>query len=436
MPRFKEMELTGWGRVLRATSQVARPERRRMLEALVADTPLPAMGQRRSYGDACLNDGGRIADTSRMDRMLGFDTGSGLLRVEGGARIGDINATLAPMGWLVPVMPGTGFASIGGAIANDVHGKNHHVAGSFGQHVTELTLITPIGPRTASPGEPLYSATVGGLGQTGIVVEATVQMKRAKGDVIVVTERRVANWEEHVALLDASEATYTVGWIDATATGAALGRGILEEAETGAGLVPSAKRGRRIPLDAPAIALSPAVIRSFNAAYWRRVPARGRTVVKPIEDFFFPLDKVHDWNRLYGKRGFHQFQCVVPLDAAPALRTMLGEIARAGLASPLAVLKRMGPGNAGLMSFPMEGYTLAVDFHGAQGPETLMSRLNAMTREAGGRIYLAKDSLAAAEEVHAMYPNRADWAREVETVDPEGHLATDLVRRLRLRSLT
>ncbi len=436
MPRFKEMELTGWGRALHATSDVARPERRSALAALMAETPLPAMGLRRSYGDACLNDGGLIADMGRMDRMLGFDPETGLLRVEGGARIGEINAVMAPKGWLVPVMPGTGFATVGGAIANDVHGKNHHGAGSFGEHVTAMTLVTPVGVKDTMPGQALFKATVGGLGQTGIVAEAVIRMKRAKGDVIVVTERRVQDWDEHLALLDASEATYTVGWIDATATGAGLGRGILEEAETGAGLVPQAKRGRRVPIDAPAMALSPGIVKSFNAAYWRKVPARGRTVVRPIEDFFFPLDKIHDWNRLYGKQGFHQFQCVVPLASAPALRAMLEEIARSGLASPLAVLKRMGPGHAGLMSFPMEGYTLAVDFHGAHGPEKLVGRLVAMTREAAGRIYLAKDSLASGEDVRAMYADRETWAKEVAKVDPEGRMATDLIRRLDLRDLS
>ena len=434
MPRYREMTLTGWGRALQATVQVARPERMRALEALMAEEPQPAIGRLRSYGDACLNDGGRAADMGRMDRMLGFDAETGLLRVEAGARIGEINAIMAPRGWLVPVMPGTGFATVGGAIGNDVHGKNHHGAGSFGEHVTAMTIVTPQGIETAEPGSELFRATAGGLGQTGIIAETTIRMKRAKGDVIVVTERRVTDWAEHLALLDASEATYTVGWIDATATGASLGRGILEEAETGAGLVPSAKRGKRVPMDAPSFALSPPVVRAFNAAYWRKVPVRGRTVVKPIEDFFFPLDKLHDWNRLYGKTGFHQFQCVVPIAEAEALKSMLEAIARSGMASPLAVLKRMGPGRAGMMSFPMEGYTLAVDLHGAHKPQPLVAKLEAMTLAAGGRIYLAKDSLASGAAVREMYPERADWVRAVMKHDPEGAMVTDLIRRLDLRA--
>ncbi len=431
----KSMTYRGWGRVLEATSDVARPERAKALAADMAEAPAPALGGLRSYGDACLNDGGRAVLMTRMDRLVDLDEESGVLRVEGGARIGDLARLLAPRGWLPPVMPGTGFATVGGAIAMDVHGKNHHNAGSFGQFVESIRLITPKGEKTTRPDtlKELFSATIGGLGQTGIVAEASIRLKRAKGDVMMVTERRVADWDEHLALLDGSDATYTVGWIDATATGASLGRGILEEAETGAGLVPPAKRGRRVPFDAPAFALSSPVVRLFNAAYWRRVPARGRTVVKPIEDFFFPLDKLHDWNRLYGKSGFHQFQCVVPLAAADTLREMLERIARCGMASPLAVLKRMGPGRGGLMSFPMEGYTLAVDLHAAHRPAKLVAELEAQVAEAGGRIYLAKDSLAAPEAVHAMYPERRKWAGIVAKHDPEGAMVTDLVRRLDLR---
>ena len=433
MPTHKQQTLTGWGRTLRATSMVARPERRRALEALMAQRPAPAMGRLRSYGDTALNHGGEAVDLTRLDRMLGFDEDTGLLRVEGGARIGEINAAMAPRGWLVPVMPGTGFATVGGAIAMDVHGKNHHSAGSFGEHVEAMPLLTPTGVEEVLPCDPLFKVSAGGLGQTGVIAEASVRLTRAKGDVMMVTERRVADWDEHLALLDASEATYTVGWIDATAEGASLGRGILEEAETAAGLVPPAKRGKRVPFDAPAFALAPSVVKAFNAAYWRRVPVSGRTVVKPIEDFFFPLDKIYDWNRLYGKSGFHQVQCVVPLAAADTLKRILEAIARTGMASPLAVLKRMGPGRAGMMSFPMEGYTLAVDFHAAHGPEKLAQRIEQMVLEAGGRLYLAKDSLASADSVRAMYPERAAWADAVAEVDPESKLMTDLVRRLKLR---
>jgi decaprenylphospho-beta-D-ribofuranose 2-oxidase len=429
--RWKEMTYTGWGRALTATGEVARPERARDLPALAKTGP--AMGNRRSYGDASLNHGGRIADVTRLDRILGFDPATGHLRAEAGVVLGDLARLFAPRGWLPPVMPGTGFATVGGAIAMDVHGKNHHGAGSFGQHVLEIELIGPDGPRSLTPDDPLFAATVGGLGQTGIIASATLAMSRRDGDIMMVTERRAPDWDSHLALLDGSKASYVVGWIDATATGSALGRGIVEEGETAPGLVPRPKPPKSVPLDAPSFALAPPVVKAFNGLYYSRVPRAGRTVVRPIETFFFPLDRIHAWNRLYGKRGFHQFQCVVPLSEAGALRTMLERIARSGLASPLAVLKRMGPGRAGLMSFPMEGYTLAVDFPNRDAAVRLIAALEDMTAEAGGRLYLAKDALAGPARIRAMYPEHGAWLDAVRKADPDGLYVTDLVRRLNLR---
>lgn len=435
--RWKTAEYSGWGRALRARGEIARPERQPALAAILAEAPAPAFGMRRSYGDAALNNGGRAIDMTRLDRMTGFDPAAGILEVEAGARIGEIAAAFAPRGWLPAVLPGTGFATVGGCIAQDVHGKNHHNAGSFCQHVAEITLVQDGARRSITPeGDPaLFRATAGGLGQTGVILSAKLRLQPCKGDLMMVTERRAEGWEEFLALLDASTATYTVGWIDATATGAVLGRGIIEEGETGSGLVPARRSFRKVPFDAPHFALSKPVVRAFNAAYYRRVPPGGRTSVKPITDFFFPLDRIHDWNRLYGRRGFHQFQCVVPVAEAPALRDMLGLIAVSGLASPLAVLKRMGPGRAGCLSFPMEGYTLAVDFPNRPGAAELIRRLLTMTGAAGGRIYLAKDALAGPADIRPMYPELADWQAEVEKADPQGRLATDMVRRLKLRSL-
>lgn len=432
---WKRTEYAGWGRALRATADIARPERLRALHATMAEGPVPAMGMRRSYGDAALNDAGRVIDMTRLDRMIDFDPATGILEVEAGTRIGEIAAVFAPRGWLPAVMPGTGFATIGGCIAQDVHGKNHHHAGSFCQHVVSLRLATAQGEVEVTPEQApeLFRATAGGLGQTGVIVSARLRLASCPGDVMIVTERRIADWDEFLARLDESRATYTVGWIDATATGASLGRGILEEGETGSGLVPRRKRAARVPVDAPRLALSSPVVRAFNAAYLRRVPASGRTVVRPIDDFFFPLDRIHDWNRLYGKAGFHQFQCVVPVGAADALRAMLERIAHSGLASPLAVLKRMGAGRAGHLSFPMEGYTLAVDMPNNDAARSLIGELIAQARDAGGRIYFAKDSLATAEDIAGMYPELDEWRAVAARQDPQGRLVTDLVRRLQLR---
>ncbi|MEL7460212.1 MAG: FAD-binding oxidoreductase [Pseudomonadota bacterium] len=432
---WKQSEYWGWGRALRANGALARPERTRALAALIADTPAPVIGNRRSYGDPCLNSDGRAIDASRLDRILSFDDRTGILEVEAGCPLGQLAEIFAPQGWLPPVMPGTGFATVGGCIANDVHGKNHHHSGSFGEHVERFDLITPQGKKTVKPKDKLFAVTVAGLGQTGAIASARLRMKPCKGDVMVVTERRIKDWDEHLALLDTSTADYTVGWIDATARGAALGRGILEEGETGSGLTPPRKRAKSVPMDAPGFALSPPVVRVFNELYWRRVPGRGRTVVKPLGDFFFPLDKIHDWNRLYGKAGFHQFQCVVPLGASDALRAMMEKIAKAGVASPLAVLKRMGAGRAGMMSFPMEGYTLAVDFPNRGRAADIIKDLVRDTAEAGGRVYLAKDSVADAATIAAMYPERAAWAKAVTKIDPKGAFETDMTRRLNLRAL-
>ncbi|WP_415182632.1 FAD-binding protein, partial [Phaeovulum sp.] len=220
---WKTSNYTGWGRAQKAIGEIARPERRADAQTISAQTPAPAMGMRRSYGDAALNNGGRMIDMTRLDRLTGFDPKTGHLEAEAGARIGDIAAIFAPRGWLPAVMPGTGFATVGGCIAQDVHGKNHHHMGSFGQHVVALTLLQNGHEVTVLPDTPLFRATLGGLGQTGIILKATLRLMPCKGDVMMVTERRAKGWDEHLSLLDASTASYSVGWIDATAKGAALG---------------------------------------------------------------------------------------------------------------------------------------------------------------------------------------------------------------------
>ena len=436
--RWKTTEYSGWGRALTATVEMARPERLSALIALSAETPAPAVGQRRSYGDAALNDGGRTIDMTRMDRIIGFDGTTGVVAVEAGVQIGDLGRVFAHQGWIPPVMPGTGFATIGGCIANDVHGKNHHTVGSFGQHVTEITLLQNGKIKTIAPKKSveLFRATVGGLGQTGIIASAKIHLMPCKGDMMVLTERRIDGWDKFLSMLDTSTADYNVGWIDATATGDALGRGILEEGEITSGVSPTSGKSREVLFNAPHWALSGPIVRLFNAAYFRRVPAGGRTTVKPISAPFFPLDKIHNWNRLYGKRGFYQFQCVVPVDQALALRGILELIANSGLASPLAVLKRMGDGRAGYLSFPMEGHTLAVDFPNRPRAVALIQQLERMTYDAGGRLYFAKDATSSADHARAMYPEHGKWLKAVAKADPTGELITDLVRRLNLRDST
>ena len=434
---WKETDYAGWAQVHKAKGQVARPERSAQLDGLMKDSPAPAFGMLRSYNDSPLNDGGSAIDMTRMDKILAFDAETGVLEVEAGVQLGDLIRLFAPQGWVPAVVPGTGFPTVGGAIAHDIHGKNHHVLGTFGQHVLSVTLLQPGGARvevTPESNDALFRATMGGIGQTGVIVSARLQMIPTPGNGMKVKETRVESFDEFLALLDASDYRYNVGWIDGTATGSALGRGILEEAELSGG--PDKVRGLPavpVPINLPGFALSAPTVKSFNALYWRKVPAKGRTHVMPIAAHVFPLDKLHDWYKLYGKRGFHQFQCVVPLENASVLKEIVQKIARSGLASPLAVIKRMGAGRAGMLSFPREGYTLAIDFPARDKAANLIVELEAMTVEAGGRLYLGKDALATGDQIKAMYPEWEAWAAEADKADPEGVLITDIVRRLQLR---
>ncbi|RPE67065.1 decaprenylphospho-beta-D-ribofuranose 2-oxidase [Pacificibacter maritimus] len=431
---WKPLETMGWGRASAAFGDVARPERVAHLKKLLSLGAMPAFGMRRSYGDAPLTSSEKSLDMTRLDRVLDFDAATGLVHVEAGLPIGDLGRMFAAQDWLPPVSPGTGFATIGGCIANDVHGKNHHVVGSFGQHVTEITLIQGDKTRVITPNDSAeFQATVGGLGQTGVIASAKIQMMPCKGDLMVLTERRIDDLDEFFMAFEDATKDFTVGWIDATAKGDRLGRGVLEEGEITSGVNRSSGKTKSVPFNAPAWALSAPIVRLFNELYFRRVPRSGRTSVKPITDPFFPLDAIHNWNRLYGKAGFNQFQCVVPLNAKDSLREMLERISASGLASPLAVLKKMGAGRAGYMSFPMEGYTLAVDFPNRGAADYLIRDLTNMAREAGGRIYFAKDGVAKPQQIDGMYPDQDAWRKVVNEIDPTYANATNLVTRLNLR---
>jgi len=436
--RWKTGEYTGWGRVLTATGKRARPEKVADLRATLKEESGPAIGNRRSYGDAALNSGGAAIDMTRLDRLIGFDAATGQLTIEAGMRLGEILRLFAPKGWIPAVMPGTGFATVGGAIANDVHGKNHHNAGTFGNHVLAMDILGVNGRLrhvTPDTAPDLFRATIGGLGQTGIILSATLQLKAAASAVMDVEERRVDSLDEFLAMLEHSSATYSVGWIDATKRGPELGRGILEEAEIGTGArPPKLKPAKTVPFDAPKFLMSGSSVRLFNHFYHRRIPVEGRQLHRPMDDFFFPLDRILGVNRLYGKSGFHQFQCVVPEDAAgPAFREMLERITKTRLASPLAVIKRMGDGQAGHLSFPIKGFTLAIDFQHRAETVPLIQRLDRITAEAGGRVYLAKDSVLSAERAHEMYDDIPAWAAIANKADPARRLETDLVRRLKMR---
>ena len=440
MSRWAERELSGWGRVHRARCLAARPERQAELAAVFAsEGTLLAHGAGRSYGDAALNSGGRAVITTRLDRLLSFDRDTGLLVAEPGVTFGELFANFLPRGFAPPVAPGTGFATLGGGVANDVHGKNHHVEGSLGRHLEWLDLRLPSGESrriTRAEGSPLWRATLGGVGLTGMIERVALRLKRVPSNALLVKKRRIRDLDEFLAEFERhAGADYAVGWIDALARGPQLGRGILETAMPSAdALGPAAEKTRRMPVDLPSFALSPATVRAFNAMYRRHVPAAGSERTMHYAKFLFPLDALQEWNRMYGRRGFHQFQCLVPFDGgASALRLLLDRIGRSGRGSFLAVLKAMGERGDGYLSFPAPGYTLALDFPNAPGVDELLAGLERIAVDHGGRVYLAKDATLAPELLPRMYPDLDRFRAVLDEIDPHGRLASDMARRLAIR---
>jgi decaprenylphospho-beta-D-ribofuranose 2-oxidase len=437
------VELHGWGRVSRVSADVASPQTRgEVVDALrcAGDRSLIAFGGGRSYGDMALNSHGRVILTTRLNRILSFDADSGEVVCEPGVTFHQLLREFLPRGFAAPVSPGTGFVTIGGAVANDVHGKNHDVAGSFGDHVRWIDLLLPSGDSVrVSPKDrsEWFKATIGGLGLTGVMLAICFTLRRVPGNAVRVEEQRIPDLESFFAAFETARTrcTYSVAWIDALAVGARLGRGILETAEySEAALSKAPPRRLRVPFDFPAATLNPWTVRAFNALYYRRVPSAGRQIERLLETFLYPLDAILDWNRLYGRPGFYQFQCVVPEAESPrAIRCLLGEVARARAASFLAVLKTLGGEGQGLLSFPMRGYTLALDLPRRPGTEQLIARLGGITLDYGGRVYLAKDACLPGELFQAMYPQLHRFRAVLGELDPHGRMNSDLARRLQVR---
>lgn len=438
---WKSVTLQGWGRSSSAECLAARPERSGDLAAALA-TPegrtLIAHGAGRSYGDAALNTAGAVLLTGRLDRIMSFDPTTGLLVAEPGVTFIDLLSVFLPRGFIAPVSPGTGFATLGGALANDVHGKNHHGLGSIGDHVQWFDLLLPDGRllRVAEAANPeLFGATIGGIGLTGIITAICLRLLPVPSNALVVQRRRIADLDEMLqAFRSAPDAAYSVGWIDALAQGPALGRGVLETADASAdsGTFP-VRKAKRFPVDAPGWLLNGMSVRAFNALYWRRASVAGQRSTVSYEQFLYPLDAIEGWNRMYGKRGFRQFQCVVPFGTGEvALRRLLETIAAAGAASFLAVLKVMGAQGRGMLSFGMPGYSLALDIPAKPGSEAVLAALERITRDAGGRIYLAKDSMLSLESFNAMYPEAEAFRSTRKNIDPQRRLESDMSRRLGL----
>lgn len=420
-----------WGLVHRYPHRVARPRGLAELRtALGGGTGRPALayGLGRSYGDSCLNADGTLLDMGGFDRFVAFDPDSGVLRAQAGVSLATILDHLARAGgdgsaWLPPVMPGTAYVTLGGAVANDVHGKNHHRFGSFGCHLRSLRLLRSSGEVidcSTEENAELFAATIGGLGLTGVVLEAEMQLRRVAGLALDTEEIRFDGLDAFYALAAESEGwEHTVAWIDCLAQGAQLGRGIFSRANHVPGEADGQGRSRLgVPIAPPFSPLSRPSLRAFNALYWRRLGRSGRARhVRPYRAVQFPLDAIQNWNRLYGRRGFYQYQCVLPPETArDGVAEQLSAIAAAGEGSFLAVLKTLGARrSAGLMSFPMAGTTLALDFpNRGEATLALLDRLDAITMAAKGRVYPAKDGRMAAATFRAGYPALERFKRSVD----------------------
>lgn len=433
-----QQELTGWGRYPRTGTSVARPERYAELAAWAGQACL-ARGAGRAYGDAAVSAEGATLLMTRLNRFIAFDADTGLLRAEAGVTLDEILRAVMPQGWFLPVTPGTRYVTLGGAIAADVHGKNHHHVGSFSAFVREFELFTPGGRLVCSPAENVaaFNATVGGMGMTGLIGEVVLQLRRVPSGDMQVQHLPARDLNEAMAIMAAPEHDdeYTVAWIDCLASGKSLGRSVFmrghhADGPLGHGPAPAKLA---LPVNLPALALNRWSVKAFNAFYYRWEGRKRKPFRCDIAPFFYPLDGIRDWNRLYGKPGFVQYQFVLPTaSAAEGLRTVLDRLARSGNASFLAVLKRFGAQGSGLLSFPTEGWTLALDLPLRQDTLGLLDTLDAVVLEHGGRVYLAKDARLAASALPRMYPRLDEWRRIRRELDPDGLFLSALGQRLEM----
>ncbi len=409
------MILHGWGRYPTVDGKVyhpASPEEVRHLLHSQSDGVTPR-GLGRSYGDSSL--GGHMLDCRRLDHLLAFDARKGLLYCEAGVSLNDILEVFVPKGWFLPVTPGTRFVTVGGAIASDVHGKNHHVNGCFSEHIEfiELCLDEERILRCSRDEHPdLFRATCGGMGLSGMILSAAIQLKQIKSSFIDQTTFKANNLDESLELFEIHEdKPYSVAWIDCIAQGRSLGRSLLmtgDHAENG-GLVPGKGERFTLPVNMPSMLLNKHSIKLFNTLYYHRVSGTSVSHRVHYEPFFYPLDSISDWNRMYGKNGFTQYQFVIPKAAGKkALSDILKTIAASGKGSFLAVLKAFGKRNENLLSFPMEGYTLALDFKIEKNLFPLLDSLDAMVLDHGGRLYLTKDARMCQETFRLGY---SEWTK-------------------------
>ncbi|MEI8185368.1 MAG: FAD-binding oxidoreductase [Chlorobiaceae bacterium] len=405
------MNMHGWGRYPVVEAKVYAPHTEREIKNLLLELPDSAFTPRglgRSYGDSSL--GERMISSRWLNHMLRFDHQTGVLHCEAGVSLGEILEVFVPQGWFLPVTPGTQYVTIGGAIASDVHGKNHHVAGCFCEHVEYINIVLDAERiLRCSPGEhaDLFYATCGGMGLTGFIYSAAIRLQPIKNSFIDQTTFKASNLEESLDLFTIhQDKPFSVAWIDCISKGNSLGRSLLmtgDHAQEGT-LTCKKKKPLALPFDMPSMLLNRYSIQAFNTLYYNRIRARSVSDHIHYESFFYPLDGIGEWNRMYGKNGFTQYQFVIPKEAGrEGMTAIMKSIVESGKGSFLAVLKAFGKQNKNLLSFPMEGYTLALDFKIEKDLFPLLERLDGMVLSYGGRIYMTKDSRMKADTIRKSY---------------------------------
>lgn len=441
--------LSGWGNYPRERCRTHSIDSWRDVENVVQSSNTPNViprGLGRSYGDSTLTQDGVVLRMGHLNRFLAFDSETGILECEAGVSFAEIIETFLPQGWFLPTTPGTKFVTLGGAIAADVHGKNHHIDGSFGNFVNRLTLLLADGSIidcTRDNDPDLFWATIGGMGLTGVILSAQIRLSRVETAYCDVTYRRTQNLESTLEMFTATHQSYrySVSWIDCLATGTSLGRGVvmLGNDAPAAALPPKLaaaplalprRRAKTIPFDFPSLALNSWSIKAFNTLYYAK--NRDRREFVDFNSFFYPLDGINHWNRIYGKRGFVQYQALFPTETAHVgLHQLLERIARSRQASFLAVIKGSGPATPGMLSYLFPGITLALDFpNRGKATRDLFEKLDEIVLEHSGRLYLAKDALTSAGTFARMYPRLAEFQRVKERVDPHNRFVSSQARRL------
>ncbi|RKT84231.1 decaprenylphospho-beta-D-ribofuranose 2-oxidase [Saccharopolyspora antimicrobica] len=446
-------ELMGWARTAPSRARVlSTTDLDAIAEAVrtADERGVIARGLGRSYGDVAQNAGGTVIDMTRLNRIHEINPDTAIVDLDAGVSLDQLMKAALPYGLWVPVLPGTRQVTIGGAIANDIHGKNHHSAGSFGNHVVSMDLLTADGEiRTLTPEGPeaeLFWATVAGIGLTGIILRAKIKMTRTETAYFFADVDRTANLDETIELFsDGSDDkyTYSSAWFDSISTGpkmgrAAFGRGSLATVDQ----LPPKLRANPLKFDAPQLVTLPNVFPprlgnklTFSAIgelYYRKTPKRGRGLVQNISGFYHMLDLIGEWNRAYGSQGFAQYQFSVPYGREEDLKRILRKISHSGHVSFLNVIKKMGEGNRAPLSYPHPGWMVCLDFPIVDGLGRFCTELDEDVLAFGGRLYTAKDSRTTAETFHTMYPRVEEFRKIRQTVDPEGIFASDMSRRLEL----